>query len=161
MTAIERASRCVRQQRDVRTRWRRSFDAVDESSENGRADASTLMIGQHRHVGDVEVPPPVADHPTHSNDRSGRDMDDVDGRPTSVKCERCLLECLRRQTGASSDVDGDVWGRSVVDDDISLAEHGGRAYRHPFRVGGAADAIASARLVCLTVIVDRRSGTPR
>ena len=67
-------------------RWRHPPDALDERRENRVTDPSTLMLREHGHVGDVEVPAAITDHTPQADGRATA-LAHVHGEPAAP--QRC------------------------------------------------------------------------
>ena len=69
VTLVQAAPRRVGEQVHVRTRWRCSAYPVQQCNEDRVAQPAPLVLRQHGHVHDVEVPAAIAEQTAHSDDR--------------------------------------------------------------------------------------------
>lgn len=102
MSSIKASPWLVCEEGDVRLWWRLQSDAFDERGEDDIADASTLMLGQDRHVYDVKVPAAIAYYAAHSN-RQSACCHDVNCPPASSYGRFTLKFSLRTQTRSQTE----------------------------------------------------------
>ena len=101
MPCVESASRWVGDQVHERARGSFATDSLEQKREDGVAETLTLVLGEHGHVDNVEVPAPIAEQPPHGHGPVIDFVHDVYRRPASSERGPSLIFSLRGQTGAS------------------------------------------------------------
>jgi hypothetical protein len=114
MASVEGATGSIGEEVHVGTRRSLAADSLEKSSEDGVAEAATLVLGQDRHVDDVEVPAAVAQDPAHADSASVALVDDVHSRPASFECGLRLIGPFRSQSRAIAQPQVVIHGRRAA-----------------------------------------------
>ena len=71
MARVKSPPRWISEEADVGARRRVSLHVVQQRRQHRITQASALMLGQHRQVDHVEVPPSIPEHATHGHSTAG------------------------------------------------------------------------------------------
>jgi len=104
VTLIEAPTRRVGHEADVRASGRIVMDLRQQCAQDGVAQTTPLVVGEHGHVEYVEVPTAVTEAPSHAHRRGRRSMDHMKCRPATVERRQSLVRASGRQAGAHPQV---------------------------------------------------------
>lgn len=68
MALIQATTRCVSEQVHVGASRRELSDVIEQGAQNSVSQTTPLVLGEDRHVDDVEVPAPVTEQAAHGRD---------------------------------------------------------------------------------------------
>jgi hypothetical protein len=91
MAPVQGDARRVGQQADERTLRGVGANLIEQGGEDDVAQPATLMLGEDRHVEQVEVPAPVPEDTPHSDALHGLIVDHVNGEPAAMEAGDGLI----------------------------------------------------------------------